>query len=352
MRIASSLGLDDGIFCRMIVTTKMVLSNVIGHAAELHYEKDLIKRGVSFRKAPTDVYYDYTVEGKRDQVKRFESAATNIKSLAANLTKTHGDRTGEGGFYKRGSFDRLVLLDVGFCKTYIIDEKDIPSNSKYKDRLSGKFKLERNLDKSLEFEISFLNAMKIANEGFPKAIEALREKYKYTYTDLLRRICDLNLKEIDGLFTAENFRLVVGAKGFAAEEHFNVLLDRNKIPYEQVKDMYSKWDHLVNKKIRVQVKTIHGRSTDDTYYGFKTHKSHGSGVSELYKKDEFDILALFVGFEIDLENDVYIPKSSKNEFILIPAKDLEEHPKYPGYLKRVTKVKRTKYRVNDLSLLR
>ena len=109
---------------------------------------------------------------------------------------------------------------------------------------------------------------------------------------------------------------------------------------------------MVKKTIRVQVKTIHERSTDDVSYGFKTHKSHGSGVSELYKKDEFDILALFVGFEIDLENDVYIPKSSKNEFILIPAKDLEEHPKYPGYLKRVTKVKRTKYRVNDLSLLR
>jgi len=352
MKIASSLGLNDEVFCRMIITTKMLLSNVMGHAAELHYEKNLPKNKTHYEKAPTDVYYDYLVGNKRDQVKRFESEATNIKTLAANLTKTHGDRIGKGGFYKRGSFDRLVLLDVGFCKTYIIDEKDIPSNTKFADRLPGKFKLERKLNEKMKFEIDFLNTMKIANKEFVRSIESLREKYKYTYIELLCKICDLNLKEIDSLFTSDNFRLVVGAKGFAAEEHFNVLLDKNKIPYEQVKDMYSKWDHIIRKKIKVQVKTIHGRSTNDIYYGFKTHKSHGSGVSELYKKDDFDILALFVGFEVDSKNNFYIPKSTKNEFILIPKKDLEEHPEYPGYLKRVTKVKRSTYKINDLSLLK
>jgi hypothetical protein len=335
----------------MILTTKMLLSNVIGHAAELHYEKELTKKGIKFKKAPTDVYYDYTVNNKKDQVKRFESASTNTEFLAANLTKTHGDRNGEGGFYKRGSFDRLVLLDVGFCKTYIINEIKIPSNKKFKDRLPGKIKIKRKLSHSSVFEVDFLNAMKVANKGFPKAINDLKIKYGFSYSELLARICDLNLKEIDSLFSAHNFRLVVGAKGFAAEEHFNVLLDKNRIPYEQIKDMYSKWDHIVKNKTRVQVKTIHGRSTDDKSYGFKTHKSHGSGVGELYKKGEFDVLALFVGFEIDPENDAYIPKSSKNDFILIPAKDLEEHPRYPGYLKRITKVSRKKYKVNDLSIL-
>ncbi|MBP7846206.1 MAG: hypothetical protein KA007_02085 [Candidatus Pacebacteria bacterium] len=352
MKIASSLGLSDEVFCRMIVTTKMLLSNVIGHAAELHYEKDLIKNKISYIKAPTDVYYDYTVGKFRDQVKRFESASTNKEFLAANLTKTHGDRIGEGGFYKRGSFDRLVLLDVGFSKTFIIDEEEIPKNKKFDDRLPGKFKIKRDLDEKLEFEIKFLNAMKIANKGFPKAIDALRKEAGFSYAQLLTKICDLSLSEIDSLFSSENFRLVVGAKGFAAEEHFNVLLDENNIEYEQIKDMYSKWDHLVNKKIRVQVKTIHGRSTDSDYYGFKTHKSHGSGVSELYKNNEFDVLALFVGFDIDTDEDLYIPKNSKNEFILIPASDLEDHPKYPGYLKRVTKVRRDKYKINDLSLLK
>jgi hypothetical protein len=218
--------------------------------------------------------------------------------------------------------------------------------------LPGKFKIKRDLDEKLEFEIKFLNAMKIANKGFPKAIDALRKEASFSYAQLLTKICDLSLSEIDSLFSSENFRLVVGAKGFAAEEHFNVLLDENNIEYEQIKDMYSKWDHLVNKKIRVQVKTIHGRSTDSDYYGFKTHKSHGSGVSELYKNNEFDVLALFVGFDIDTDEDLYIPKNSKNEFILIPASDLEDHPKYPGYLKRVTKVRRDKYKINDLSLLK
>ena len=55
MKIAKNLGLTDEAFCRMVMTTKMLLSNVLGHAAELHYEKDLIKKGVKYKKAPADV---------------------------------------------------------------------------------------------------------------------------------------------------------------------------------------------------------------------------------------------------------------------------------------------------------
>ena len=36
MKIAYKLGLKDEIFARMVVKTKMLFSNVIGHAAELH----------------------------------------------------------------------------------------------------------------------------------------------------------------------------------------------------------------------------------------------------------------------------------------------------------------------------
>ncbi len=110
MKIAKKLGLTDEAFCRMVLTTKMLLSNVLGHAAELHYEKDLKVAGVKYRKAPTDVPYDYIVGGKKDQVKRFESSSTNAKFVGANLTKTHGDRSGSGAYYTRGDFDRLVIL--------------------------------------------------------------------------------------------------------------------------------------------------------------------------------------------------------------------------------------------------
>lgn len=331
----------------------MLLSNTLGHAAELHYEKDLLKQGLSYEKAPTDKFYDYIVEGKKDQVKRFESSTTNTKRVSANLTKTHGDRSGEGNFYKRGSFDRLVLLDVGFYKTHIVEESDIPANAKYSEHLPGTFKLERNLSQgSEEFDKDFLMTMKVTNKDFPDAVEELRIKYNLSSTDLLMKMCDLNLEEIDSLFTDDNFRLVVGARGFAAEEHFNIYLEENNIQYEQIKDMYSKIDHVVNGKFDVQVKTPHERSNGGEFYGFKTHKSHGSGVGELYKNDEFDLIALFTGFEIDEEYSRYIPKKTSREFVFIPTSDIEEHPNHPGYLKRVTKVSRKNYKVNDLSIFK
>ena len=99
---------------------------------------------------------------------------------------------------------------------------------------------------------------------------------------------------IDSLFTDENFRLVTGAKGFAAEEHFNVLLEKNKLNYKQDKDMYSKVDHWVGKH-RVQVKIPNLRAVTNEKWAFKTRKSHGSGVKELYTTDEFDFVALFIG---------------------------------------------------------
>ncbi len=348
MNIATRLGLPDERFARMVVTTKMLFSNVLGHAAELHYEKELMREGVSFIKAPTDVSYDYTVEGQRDQVKRFESASTDDEYVAANLTKTHGDRSGAGGFYQRTGFDRLVLFDVGFRSKYIIPAADIPTNPRYPDCLPGKYRMRRPFDLSEDaFLTGFLAAMKSANSHFIDAIESLRTEYNLTYLELLERACGLTAEEIDSLFSDDNFRLVVGAKGFAGEEHFNMLMDEWGVPYEQMRDMYSKHDHLVKGHIRAQIKTPYGRGMDAGHYSFKTHKSHGHGVGELYRADEFDVVALFVGFEMDPAFSPYIPARTVPAFVFIPASDLEQHPDFPGHLKRVTRVPRERYSVNS-----
>ena len=103
-----------------------------------------------------------------------------------------------------------------------------------------------------------------------------------------------------------------------------------------MKECNSKHDHLVMGKIRVQVKTPHGRSTDDNFYGFKTHKSHGHGVGELIKKSEFDFIARSVGFEMDEKHDRYMPKSSKTEFIFIPKNTLKIF-RFPGSSKKSNK---------------
>ncbi len=86
VNIAKRLGLSEEQFCRMTLTTKMFLSNVLGHAAELQYEKSLNSKRKKFVKAPTDVYYDYVVNKRRQQVKRFESASTDNKFIGVNLT--------------------------------------------------------------------------------------------------------------------------------------------------------------------------------------------------------------------------------------------------------------------------
>lgn len=351
MKIADKLGLKDEIFARMVVKTKMLFSNVIGHAAELHYEKYLKNSKIQFTKADTDNHFDYIVDNKKEQVKRWESAGTNDKFLAINLTQTHGDRSGEGNFYHKKSFDKLVAYDVLFKSFKKFDISEIETNKRFKDYIVGKFKIKRETENLLDNEQKeFLNLIKVKNKDYPDALEKYKSELNLNYLDILKKVCNLTLEEIDSLFTDENFRLVTGAKGFAAEEHFNVLLEKNKLNYKQDKDMYSKVDHWVGKH-RVQVKIPNLRAVTNEKWAFKTHKSHGSGVKELYTTDEFDFVALFIGFNMNEKIDRYLPVSVKNEFLIIPTKDLPEHPDYPGHLKRVSSFNKDYYKVNDLSLL-
>ena len=353
MEIAKKLGLTDEIFSRMVVKTKMLFSNVLGHAGELHYEKFLRKENIKFIKVETDRHYDYLLGKSKIQVKRFETASTDSKNIGVNLTQTHGDRSAEGAFYHKKDFDQLVVFDVLFKRFKTVNLKDIPTNKKFSSHLIGRCKFKRDKNELLsETELDFLNTLKKQNKLFPNAIEELRSKLKFSYSELLGYSCGLTLDEIDSLFTEDNFRLVVGAKGFAAEEHFNVLLEENKISYNQDKDMYSKVDHWINGKIRIQVKIPHLKSVNDNRWAFKTHKSHGAKDKELYKKDEFDFVALFVGFKMNESLDKYLPIEVKNEFIIVPMSDLSEHPDYPGHLKRVSTFEKDKYKVNDLSLIK
>ena len=245
-----------------------------------------------------------------------------------------------------------MLFDVLFGNYLDIDINQINTNKRFDTHIEGKHKVPRNENLILnEDQIDFLNLIKVKNKQYPDALEKFKEKKGLNYSEILTLCCNLTLEEIDSLFNKDNFRLVTGAKGFAAEEHFNVLLEKYNFPYTQDKDMYSKVDHWVNGK-RVQVKIPHLLSVTEDKWAFKTHKSHGSGVKELYRNDEFDYVALFIGFEMDVEKDRYLPVSVKNEFILIPTEDLPEHPNYPGHLKRVSSFEKNKYQINNLNCLK
>ena len=322
--------------------------NVLGHLAELHYENYLKERKIEFTKAETDKYYDYMVQGERVQVKRWCTENTDEQTISVNLTKTHGDRKGEGNYYVNSAFDVLVVYDVGFLRFEKIKMTHIPPNKKYEKRLPGAFKIHRT-KKMNQDELRFLDALKKKNENFTPEIERLRKKYKMTYSKFVEKITNLTLEQIDSVFNDDNFRLIAGAKGFVAEEHFNKLLDQKKIKYEQSKNMYDKTDHMVNKK-RIQVKTPYMKGTTETKLAFKTHKTHGTGIYALYEAGDFDIIALFVGYKYESDSR-YIPVSTKTEFVFISVNNLDRHHGYPCYLKAVNKINRKDHKVNDVTLL-
>jgi len=349
--------------------------NVLGHSAELLYEKWLKSQGIKFDKADNDEHFDYTRKNdkKRVQVKRFETAGTTLEQLSVNLTKTHGNRSGSGtgSNYFPKNFDELAILDIN-GNFQQIPVKDIPRHKKKPRQLAGRMTIKRDLCvKPLQanfpttnrldpFRRDFLSTMKEKNEKFPIAMKKLKEKYGIkTYKKLWEKISRLTLQETDSLFTKENFRLITAAKGFAAEIHFNKLLKKKKIKFKQNTGMYDKADHIVKGK-KVQVKTTYPNGTTKDKWALKTHKSHGHGEGELYSSNEFDIIAVFVGYEPQQSDvvkkikenggDKYTPTSVTNSFIFIPTSDLGEHPKHPGKLNRVSKVLKSEYKVNDLSV--
>lgn len=357
MLFAKSLGLTTEQFCKIMVKTKMFgMVAVLGHSAEIKYEKYLISKNIKFQKASNDEHFDYIVNGKRNQVKRFETARTTFSKLAVNLTKTHGNRSGEGtgSNYFKTDFDNLIILDIdGSFQTVKVE--DINEHKTRPAQISGSHIIKREIEPT-PFQKDFLECLKQKNEKFPPSIDQLKEKYNISsYTSLWKKISNLTLDETNSLFSVENFRLITAAKGFAAEEHFNMFLELNGIEYSQNIGMYAKSDHIING-VGFQVKTTYPNSTTQKKWAFKTHKSHGHGVGELYKNDAFDIVAVFVGYEpqekIKLKNlkDRYTPTSTKTKFIFVPISEIDEHPKHPGYLKRVTTVPKEGYTINDTSI--
>ena len=125
MRIAKALGLKDEQFCKIMVKTKMFgMVAVLGHSAEIRYEKYLNSKNIKFKKGSNDQHYDYIINKERYQVKRFETARTTSSKLTANLTKTHGNRSGSGtgANYFKTDFDYLVILDIdGSFHTVSVD---------------------------------------------------------------------------------------------------------------------------------------------------------------------------------------------------------------------------------------
>lgn len=351
MKIASSLGLSDERFCKMATRTKMLFSNILGHSAELHYETFFKNKGIKYSIGPTDAHYDFIIGNDRQQVKRFETVSTNEKRIGVNLTKTHGNRRGPDAFYRREDFDSLVIFDVGFKKPIYIKKSDIPKNKKYNDRMPRKFKLKRSDETKLnKKDAMFLKVMKQKNVNFVDAIEDYRKENSWTYIELLENCCNLSLDEIDSLFSKNNFRLITGVKGFAAEEHLNIMLEERNIPYQQNRDMYSKVDHWVKDTIRVQVKTPHGRSCRKNKWGVKLHKSHGHGKGELCPGEAFDILALFTGFKMDESYSKYLPIEVKQEFLFVPMDELPRHPKFEDCLKRIAVIDERKFKINDFDI--
>ena len=89
MNFAGRLGLTDEEFCEVMISVKMFgMVPVLGHAAELKYEKHLKSQNIVFNKAGNHEHFDYEIGGKRYQVKRFESAGTTIKSEGFEITTT------------------------------------------------------------------------------------------------------------------------------------------------------------------------------------------------------------------------------------------------------------------------
>ena len=400
MNFAGRLGLTNEEFCEVVISVKMFgMVAVLGHVSELKYEKLLESQNITFKKASNDEHFDYEIKGKRYQVKRFEAAGTTKEKLVANLTKTHGNRTksGTGSNYFRTDFDYLVILDVNGV-FHTVDVNDIKSNSNNPDQLSGKHAIKRDLfvkpeNASLQsniitqFQNDFLEALKHPNEKYFPAMEVLRKKHKIaTYIELWQKISNITLDETyNKIFTVENFRLIVAAKGYCAEEHLKKLLRKNSIKFQQTVDMYGKSDFTINRR-GYQVKTLYPRGTTKDHWAFKTHKSHGAKLGELYRYDAWDVTAVFVGYEpniqkeIDVLDDPYTPINTTTSFIFVPIDDIPPYVDVRGsidctmcdgddnscnncngtgkgkkgkiyneYLKRVTRVLKSDYKINDLT---
>lgn len=322
-------------FDNFLVSNPHIYRSIRGHAFEVWFDREMRERGIVVSSLGGDNIVDRIINGKTLQLKTpYIKATFASKIVGYRMHKTHGAEIKPYCYYKKSEFaDYLVGLHptqgVIICpRKYLPTRGEISKGLDYPEYLADPLPFKWNTKWLNRYDL-----LDVTVDNYPTLAEHAKFEAKY-FPLLIEKIGFTDYDIIHSIIDDTNFRiwfqLIVGT---IRELHFIKFAKLHKIalnPGTKLKGRGSnKVDYVLDNGSRIQVKGLTKGMCSDKVLGCETQCSHGRVPNRLYRRSDFDFIAIVIDpgtIPVEKAKDLKIVSGDYN-FVILPISKLPRHPR-------------------------
>ena len=316
-----------------------IYRSIRGHAFEVWFDREMKERNIPITSVGGDDVVDRVINGKTLQLKTsYIKATIPEKKFGYRMHKTHGAEVKPYCYYTKEEFaDFLVGLHptkgVIICpRKFLPTRGEVSKKLDYPEYLADPLPFDWNTEWLNRYDL-----LGIKVDDYPIIAEHSKSEAKY-FPKLIGKIGFTDYDIVHSIIDEKNFRiwfqLIVGT---IREFHFANFARLHGISLNAPKTSKStlstrgnqKVDYVLDNGVRIQVKGLTIGMSSDQILGCETQGSHGRVPNRLYKRSDFDFLAIVVdpgSIPVETAKKIGVNANQYN-FVIIPMSKLPRHPR-------------------------
>ena len=320
---------DWDILEEFILANSHIWRPIRGHCFETWFDNLMKFHGYEIKSVGGDDTVDRILNGKTLQLKTpYNNGTKKDIKVAFALHKTHGVEKRPHNLYKPETFAEFIIGQHPNGNLIICPKDKIPKNEQYPGRKWPEYLADPVI---FNWENEWINRFDLLNVKIDKIPSKLNTKKNILFPRI-GKIVDLSDEDI--VFTImqpENFRVLEqNLKGSIRELHFdeackNEGIELTDVPHENATREKIKVDFIAPNGKKIQVKGRTKTLCNENIIGVEVKGSHGRIPQRLYKKEDFDLLAVVLdpgSFPAKIKGI----NNNEYNFVIFRNSDLPIHP--------------------------
>jgi len=319
---------DWNILEAFILKNSHIWRPIRGHCFETWFDKLMNRINQKIESVGGDDTVDRVLNGKTLQLKTpYNNGTKKGIKVAFALHKTHGLEKRPDNLYKPENFADFLIGQHPDGSLIICPKNKIPKNSNYPGRDWPEYLAD---PVSFEWDTTWKNRFDLLGIKLEKIPDLTNEKENKLFPKIGKLVDLSDFEIVKTIMQPENFRVLEqNLKGSIRELHFESACVKRKIllkevPKESKTREKIKVDFIAQNGKKVQVKGRTKTLCDGKIIGVEVKGSHGRTPQRLYRKSDFDLLAVVLdpGSIPDNVKDI---NHDEYNFVIFPSSILPLH---------------------------
>ncbi len=321
--------IDWEVLEEFIIKNKHILRPIAGHCFETWFDKLILALGYEIRSIGGDDIVDRIINGKTLQLKTpYKKGTIPGERIAYALHKTHGLEKRPENLYKPDKFADFFVGKHPTGGVIICPRDKIPRNNDYPNRQWHEYLAD---PVHFKWNNEWINRFDLLGMKLSHSLPELTLPKKNELFPKLGEITNLSdIEIIKTILNPENFRVLEqNLKGSIRQLYFATKAKELGIHLKEPNDEHStrtriKVDFIDTQGRRIQVKGRTKSLCSKNTIGVEVKGSHGRIPQRLYKKLDFDFLAVVLDPK-SLSKEVLGSNYNQYNFVIFPVSSLPMH---------------------------